>query len=93
MLQLLCVGWDVGGRPPPPPPPHVPAEMRRFEIKNLQPNHVPYCGTSPVKQAAFRGAAASGDEQVIITHFYIIITSLEFHYYTFLHYFTSINTY
>ena len=52
-------------------------------MKNLQPNHVPYCA-SPLKRAAFRGAAESGAEQIIISYFDIIITSLEDHYYTFL---------
>ena len=65
--------------------------MRRFAMKNLQPNHVPYCA-SPLKRAAFRGAAESGAEQIIISYFDIIITSLEDHYYTFLHHFYIIIT-
>ena len=62
---LLCVDWGVGGAARPS---WVPAAMRRFAIKNLQPNHVPYCGTSPLKQAAFLGAAASGAGQ---NHYYL----------------------
>ncbi len=67
--------WGVVGRLPPPP--GCLQQCCDFAMKNLQPTHVPYCGTSPVKQAAFRarirGAAASGADQIIITHFYIII--------------------
>ena len=68
-------------------PPRVHAAMRRFAMKNLQPNHVPYCATSPLKRAAFCGTAKSGAEQIIIFYFDIIITSLENRYYTLLHHF------
>ena len=82
--RCVWVGVWAGLAAAPPPPVH--AAMRRFAMKNLQPNHVPYCA-SPLKRAAFRGAAESGAEQIIISYFDIIITSLEDHYYTFLHHF------
>ena len=78
----LCVGCGQALQPP-----RVHAAMRRFAMKNLQPNHVPYCATSPLKRAAFCGTAKSGAEQIIIFYFDIIITSLENRYYTLLHHF------
>ena len=52
-------------------------------MKQQRPNHVPWYDTSHLKPAAFRGEAALGLKQIIITHFYI-------HYYPLGHYFSSL---
>ena len=47
-----------------------PAAMRRcFEMKNLQQNHVPHCGSYMLKTGAFWGAKAFGAQQIIMSYY------------------------